>query len=340
MQLEHVVITRFSYRVNWAGWNDHDPLEPTRLERRLRLFEIAPLPSILAQTCQDFSWVLIVDRALGAAERARLDRLVGARSRTYIHTFDPDEHINGTDWLTPYLASSNADYLVTTNLDDDDALPNEYIAELQAALQRLAEAGPPILFAGATETVEWDLLHSRAMPLGSASRWDRPLNAESRVSACGFTLAARQPDYPFSVLGMRHTLAKHHLDFDTPPAQPPIERIRRQFNEAAARAGDDLEAYPATATFFDTSSVLGPVLMTNHLGNLQASRVLEAKSGTPVTGAQSFEGFTLGWEALARYADSFRLTPRIRLDRAWWRLRGRLRHSRLGRRLRPIDGPG
>ena len=311
-----------------------DPLEPERLRNRFRLFEIAALPSVMGQTNQDFAWLLIVDPALGVADRRRLEVLIEPRRRSYLHAYDPGEDLEGTAWLAPYLASE-PDYLITTNLDDDDALPNAFVAELQEGVRRLATEGAPVIFAGARQSIEWDLLLTPDTPYGFVAPWHRRGNAGRRVSSCGFSLACRHPDYPFSVRGMSHVLAAHHLDFAAPPHRPVIKRIRRRLLAAAASAGDDLEAFSVESTFLDTSATAGPALMTNHLGNLEATRVLARKDARPVAGPETFPGFTLGWDALARYESEFRLTRRLRLRRVLWRARRGTRRwyrrSRLGR---------
>ena len=71
-------ITQFSYRMPRRNPLDaerlYDPLDPARLALRFSLFEIITLPSLLGQTDQDFTWVLLIDPALDARYRHEQDR--------------------------------------------------------------------------------------------------------------------------------------------------------------------------------------------------------------------------------------------------------------------------
>lgn len=341
-----MIITRFSYRFPGrrpaGGERLHDPLKPSNLEHRLRLLEIGPLPSLVGQSEQDFAWVIVIDRQLDPSYHARLTALVESRPRTFLHEFDPSDDLSDPAWLAPYLRPmESGDYLVTTNLDDDDALPRNFVGEVKRVVAERAAAGVPLFMLGATDAVEWDLSLTADRPLGSVAPWHRVASGDSHVTSVGFSLAARQPDYPFTALSKNHVLAREYLDFSVPPADPGVERNRERFLRAARSAGDELVERPPEDGFVDLSPALrAPVLVTNHIRNMQTDRLYEPKHGaSAVLGPKSFPEFDLGWDALERSATAFRAGVGDRLlQRTWrgraWLRRRRVRLERLERALR------
>jgi hypothetical protein len=307
MNLAHVVITRFSYRGKDAFkgvsgptfQSAEDPLNPERLELRFKLFELACLPSVLAQTEQGFAWVLLVDRELPAAYAERLRSLIRDRSNSFIHVFDPRSDLGALDWLEAYLPKG-ADRVVTTNLDDDDSLPTRFAATLNERLGELerAERLPPIAIAGAQQIVQWDLLLSSSAPLGWKARWHR----KTPVASAGLSLCCSVPSFRFCVLGLRHWRARDYLDFATPPKHPNVAWFREAVLSAAHNTRVDLRTWQRDAFFYDISQDVGPVLMMNHASNDQAERLFEAKGDrTVVSGPADFPDLPIDWEKARAY---------------------------------------
>jgi hypothetical protein len=300
MTLSHLVITRFSYRgkdvfrhVSGPTFYGEDPLHPERLEMRFRLFELSCLPSVLAQTEQCFTWVILVDQALPQHYLARLRSLVAARQRTFIHTFDPQSDLGALDWLRPYLPQL-IDRVMTTNLDDDDSLPRTFVAALHRRLADV-ERGllPPIGVVGARQIVEWDLVPSSDAPLG----WKAPWHRKTSVASAGLSLYCSVPAFNLCVLALRHAYAQKYLRLAARTAHPNVSALQQSVRTSARDADIDLEAWPADSFFHDISAEIGPVLMTNHASNDQARRVLEPKHDrTAVTGPADFPGLPIDWE--------------------------------------------
>src|SRR5690242_1987923 len=127
----HVLLTRFN--VSFLG----RPL-PDRawLAHRFELFEHFCFPSVVAQSCQDFKWLLFFDPHLDEDSRARIE--------TYrrFKNFEPvyiDEAVNA-----PILSRSvesrlhGFDYLITSRLDNDDALATRYVETIQSCFDNQA----------------------------------------------------------------------------------------------------------------------------------------------------------------------------------------------------------
>ena len=126
----HIIITRFSYRAV-AMSRSFDPLDTAALSRRFDVFEATCLPSILGQTCKNFSWVLLVDEMLPAAFRLRLENLVSGHVNAFLHCYSKNLRLGTLNWLVPYFGESK-DYIVSTVLDDDDMLCAEGIGNTTA----------------------------------------------------------------------------------------------------------------------------------------------------------------------------------------------------------------
>jgi len=307
MGLSSYVISRFSHR----GYHQHegarigaDPLEPERLELRFKIFEITCLPSILGQTDQDFAWVIIVDRALPAIQRERLESLTRRGNLTVLQDFDPHADLMRLDWLPPD-ARPTGDRVLTINLDDDDALPRRFVGAARRRLSMLEASGalPPIAFLGAKRIVQWDFATSSEAPLGWRAPWHRP----ARVASAGFALCCRFPQFNFCAEGLRHRLAERYVDFTRAGGSPDVRVFQQEILRISATLGEDVRAWSTDSLFFDVSAEAGPVLMTNHAVNDQADRLEEAKEGmTVVTGPADFPEVAIDWEKARRYADSFR----------------------------------
>jgi hypothetical protein len=312
LQLEHFVITRFNYRSKDARNQldgptrkiGEDPLDPERLELRFKLFESACLPSIMAQTDAAFSWILIVDRDLQARFRSRLESLLAGRNNSFLHIFDPEDNLDRLDWLGPYLRNS-PDYMLTTNLDDDDALPKNFISALHAHVASAFDTGKlaPIKTLGVKEIVQWDMTTSRHAPLGWRSPWHRA----QRTSSCGYSLLVKYPTFPFCVLGTKHKFAEHYFDFATASKDRHVELRRSAFIAAGKENNVQIDSFPTTSTFHDLSPETGPVVMSNHTNNVQKWRLYERKSDRiPVTGPETFPNVTLDLERFETYSQDFR----------------------------------
>lgn len=309
--LNSCVITRFSYRGSDAFSfmegptfvRKQDPLNPATLELRFKLFEISCLPSVLGQTDQNFAWIIVIDRELPLRYVERLSSLVKNRKNTHIHIYDPKENLAELRWVSRHATLDGI--VITANFDDDDCIPRDFIAAQKNFLLGLQARGalPPIGIIGAKSGLEWDFLPSAAAPLG----WKAPWHRAKWTLSVGLTLYCKSPDFDLCVLGLRHTLAEMYLDLRTATTSKHILWFRSRVVEAAAAADIDLARWPANLLFHDISTEVGPVLLTNHSGNDQATRLLEEKPGrVPVTGAADFPKFAIDWDKAREFARSLR----------------------------------
>ena len=356
MTLEHFVITRFCLRDRWlhrrtalAPFRTMDPLAPRTVELRLNLLETTCLPGLRAQTNRDFTWVLLIDRALGQEARRRLRDMTRGMDRVRFveHRVDAPQPLEHLGWLGPSPAGA-PDYVLTTLNDDDDALPRRWIEVLQSHARGLAAQDrlPPFMLAGAKRIVQWDMVFTPDAPFG----WAGPWRGLASVASCGFSLLCRWPAFDFSVLGLSHVYAQTYGDFLEPPPDEHVRLVRQWFLQAArdARVG---RIPMGSDTFFDASRNAGAVVMANHGGNFQPWRLNwgprpgaqgtgEAGPEVPasarrVLGAATFPDVSIDWQAARRHRRRFR--P--------WRIQARLLEHRLhegweaaARRLRGLAG--
>ncbi|SFJ15819.1 glycosyltransferase [Planctomicrobium piriforme] len=126
-QFDHWLVTRFNLPISpFIG------LDPKWFHHRLSLFLKYCLPSVASQSCQDFRWLLLVDRD------TPFDLLASLSYARHEQPFDvlPVGH----NWLTELTShlrrNARTGFLITTRLDNDDVLHPEHLATVQAAFRR------------------------------------------------------------------------------------------------------------------------------------------------------------------------------------------------------------
>ena len=127
--VDHLLLTRFNLPSEGAesliraqdGW----------LQDRVELFEKHTVPSVRAQTTSDFTWVVYFDTESPAWLIERLRPLADE------HMFVPlyREVVVWTDVLDDArrITAAAGDVLLTTNLDNDDAIAVDFVERLQSA---------------------------------------------------------------------------------------------------------------------------------------------------------------------------------------------------------------
>ncbi len=320
MKLDHLILTRFCVRlpgVKHSGGSgpvgafDGDPLLPSTLDVRARLFQMMARASLQAQSDPDVGWVVIIDPDLPRAYRARMQALLRSMRRAYLHVFDKDgDDLRFTAWLQPYVRPGTT-HLVTTNLDDDDLLPVDFARHCRQHIHEHHAQGslPPVKILASTRVLQWDMCPTARAPLGSLKPWIRG----RFPSSAGLTLMTERKRDD-CVLGIRHRFAEQIVDQRSAPENEHVERYRKAF-------GDVLAAWPKAHLFHDFGEQLGPVLMSNHLVNSQIHRGREAKEQRRRVRTPSDIAFPVDWAAYLRHAPRFTpVHPRYWITRALRRI--------------------
>ena len=139
--LKIVGICRFSYLAT-RGWNTtaRDAPEitaetlyaPERMEERFNLFEAVCLPSIAAQTDQDFHFMILASHRMPEPDRARLESLVAPHPNVVIQSLRPRPMAEAVRvGLRRTVGRTNTVPVLQFCLDDDDAVSIHYVARLR-----------------------------------------------------------------------------------------------------------------------------------------------------------------------------------------------------------------
>ncbi|TVQ57706.1 MAG: hypothetical protein EA355_03740 [Rhodobacteraceae bacterium] len=127
---QHVVMTRFNLAT--PGRESAIRIRPGWLSGRFDLFERYCLPSMAAQTRQDFDWIVYFDVDTPASFRERIERCREVRPFTPYYT--PLFLSEGWPRSIRETFGETAPRLLTTRLDNDDALARDHVERLQAAV--------------------------------------------------------------------------------------------------------------------------------------------------------------------------------------------------------------
>nr|ABW74900.1 putative glycosyl transferase [Sphingomonas sp. ATCC 53159] len=125
----HVILTRFN--IASPGREVAIRNSPGWLERRFGLFEQFCLPSIAGQTERNFHWLIYFDKDTPVEFRERIerDRQIFNFTPRYVAMFD--KAMIAEDVRA--LATAGETLIVTTRLDNDDAVSSDFVARVQDA---------------------------------------------------------------------------------------------------------------------------------------------------------------------------------------------------------------
>ncbi|MGO9428257.1 glycosyltransferase [Rhodoblastus sp.] len=132
----HLILTRFNCS-NSRSPNDREiPIRsrPGWMEERFELFERYCLPSVLAQTNQNFEWRIYFDRHTSPEHLERARRGIAGRDNIRLVLCD----IYGSETAQEDLARDlpeSLEWLVTTRFDNDDALHREFVERLHGEIR-------------------------------------------------------------------------------------------------------------------------------------------------------------------------------------------------------------
>ncbi|KMW56169.1 hypothetical protein AIOL_001121 [Candidatus Rhodobacter oscarellae] len=141
-RLQILGLLRFSYPsiYNQKGLDDFaarraELYEPRRLERRLVWFEHVVIPCLRGQTDPDFQCLLLVGDQLPEPFRGRLVALADQVPQIKV-CFEEEgqNHRQAVKALMDGHSDPGADFVAEFQLDDDDAVHREFIAETRAHL--------------------------------------------------------------------------------------------------------------------------------------------------------------------------------------------------------------
>jgi len=131
-RVEHIILTRFNVRYVDDPSALSIGVNPEWLSHRFELFERYCLPTVLAQTEQNFRWILFFDSATPEPFAARARNLATKRPGIY-PIFCDTLSIPLIKKIIADLLPQPPQWLLTTRLDNDDGLHPDFIATVRAA---------------------------------------------------------------------------------------------------------------------------------------------------------------------------------------------------------------
>lgn len=226
---QHFIITPFSFRrPYYVKGKFPDPLKPSILKERFRIFEIITLASLKAQENQDFTLIIIVDPLLPDFYRKKFLEVTSGLKKVILHDFTKIVKQNTLTWLQPYVADDTK-YLLQTKIDADDALFKGFTQYVQDYYKALFTSGnlPPIHFTSGLKFIEWDFFQSKNAPNGYL-KISLEENDSYTISS-GLTFCSQYPEMDISVMGIIHTfIGRVFQNHSANIGQPPV--IIKQFN--------------------------------------------------------------------------------------------------------------
>lgn len=139
----HFILTRFNIRLYRYDKHGHSIDKELWLEERLKLFETYTLPSIIGQTCQDFTWILLVDSQTPDSYRERMmSYRKGCPQIKYIAVKEQygwhfaNIFQQAVEELLKERGAKEGDYCLTTYFDNDDCLNKDYVKNAHDILKQ------------------------------------------------------------------------------------------------------------------------------------------------------------------------------------------------------------
>lgn len=140
----HFIITRFNLNLYAQDKNRMPTRTAAWLEHRFELFERYCLPSVAAQSCKEFTWLCLFDAATPEPYRRRIAGYAARCPQFEAVYYDSAQALRLTESLRATLlalkgagrpGAAAPELLLTTNLDNDDALAADAVELLRQALR-------------------------------------------------------------------------------------------------------------------------------------------------------------------------------------------------------------
>lgn len=123
----HYLITRFS--VNFGGMNTKNVFEPKRLDEHIELFVRMCYPSVVNQTNKNFTWLIVIDRNLPMPYQNKLANIIkDSPVKIKVVMWNNKYQFGQLNWIP---MDKIRKYIITTRIDDDDAIHPQLIEMIQ-----------------------------------------------------------------------------------------------------------------------------------------------------------------------------------------------------------------
>jgi hypothetical protein len=131
----HYLVTRFN--VPFSGpapeFFSGSTLSSEWMKQRIRLFAEYCAPSVAGQSSMDFTWLVYLDPDTDRTDIVRVRAAIPANVRVEFRYVS--DYAMLLDDLRAYCRACGTEYVITSRLDNDDAIGREFIERIQAAFQ-------------------------------------------------------------------------------------------------------------------------------------------------------------------------------------------------------------
>ncbi|WP_053975595.1 glycosyltransferase [Mangrovimonas xylaniphaga] len=133
MMFKHYLVTRFNLKnPSWNTTKNNETLLTDEwMEHRMWLFENFCLPSILAQSNQNFKWLIFFDNSTSDKFKEQIHELL--KGHDIILPFFIDGMVSFHPSIMDFITqdASKDDYIITSRIDNDDCISKYYIDTVQ-----------------------------------------------------------------------------------------------------------------------------------------------------------------------------------------------------------------
>lgn len=138
MKFTHIILTRFNVR------HDNSSMPPSQkwMDKRIHLFENYCFPSIVNQSNQEFKWIVYIDRQTEPKYVEIFQRFSRDLSNILIIPTDSWEQVMKKNLHSDVLklVSDDSEFVITTRLDNDDAVHENFIQIIQQNFLKFVES--------------------------------------------------------------------------------------------------------------------------------------------------------------------------------------------------------
>ena len=130
--MQHFFLTRFNILI-WQKDKEGQNVRTTKwLDHRFQLFEQYCLPSIKNQTCQDFEWIVLFDSTTPERYKAKVEEYQIECPQFVPVYVEPERGCHFAEIFREEIVKRlNAKRVVSTYLDNDDALNVRFVEDLR-----------------------------------------------------------------------------------------------------------------------------------------------------------------------------------------------------------------
>jgi len=135
---DHYLITRFNLRnPEWdVTKNNEALLNDAWMEERMWLFGNFCFPSVTAQTNKNFSWLIYFDITTPQKYKDMVTAMVKGHDNVFVYFIDGMPAFYPEVENTISSKSTGKHYLITSRIDNDDAIHKDFIGEVQKTFNK------------------------------------------------------------------------------------------------------------------------------------------------------------------------------------------------------------